>query len=472
MDLRSPEEREAILAKIKDEIDAHLSAGDVPDPALWSDLLPEAPEEIATLIELRTFSHEQDSGKHKIDSDERLLAEIECEIQDTLNQGKEPDLVVYEARHPHLASRIERLAAMQEFVHDALNGDYTPASAADKQDEAQTALGRYRILGRIADQPIGTAYLAVSDDPPERIELLVIDPRISRELGWDILREADQTRSLQGDGLLPAREVGEVRGVRFIASRHKEGFSLAQVLLDVAFHGGERTLDHAMPPHGRPVGDEHSPEDRAEANANGPSAAAALGTDLEHVRRSVVLVRDIARVVAAAHLKGRLHRNLSPAALVVARDGSVWVRWFGLTRHLPPPRPAAERTPLWRAPELLAGTEGVKVDWRADVWGVGALLFSLLRFEAPLVLETGDVDRTSLVAEGPARLERQLGAVLPVVRPTLARALSWEPSARHGSCAALADELEVVLRNVEAGSRPTPVAEPPKKRRGWFRRRS
>lgn len=468
----SAEEREAILAKIKDEVDAVLVAGEVPDPARWCALLPEAEEEITTLIELRTFSHEQDSAKAESDGTERVLAAIESEIQDALNRGKEPDFVVYEARYPHLASRIERLAATQDFVHDALNGDHAPASAADKQDEAQTALGRYRILGRIADHPVGTAYLAVSHDPPERIELLVLDPRISRKLGWEIVREADQSRNLQGDGLLPAREVGDVRGVRFVVSEHREGVSLSQVLMDLAFHGGERTLEHAMPPHGRPVGEENSAEDRAEANANASKAAAALGADPDHIRRSVALVRDIARIVAAAHLKGRLHRNLSPSALVVARDGSVWVRWFGLTRYLPPPRPVAVRSPLWRAPELLAGTEGAKIDWRADVWGVGALLFSLLRFEPPLLLHPGDVDRTRVLADGPGRLERQLAAVLPVVRPTLARSLAWDPAARHASCEALADELEVILRHLDSGSRGTPTrGDSTRKRRGWFRRR-
>ena len=466
------EDREAVLAKIRAEVDAVLAAGEVPDRARWADLLPEGDDELDTLIELRTFRHQQAVGELDVDDAERLLADIEAEIQDALNQGKTPDLVVYEARYPHLANRIERLGSTHEFVYDALSGDHVPASVAHKEDDAQTALGRYRVIGRIADHPVGTAYLAVSDDPPERVELLVLDARIPRGLGWEIVREADQSRSLQGLGLLPAREVGDVRGVRFVVSEHKAGVSLSQVLMDLAFHGGERTLEHAMPPLGRPVGDEHSAEDRAEANANGGQAAAVLGADSVHVRRSIALVRDIARIVAAAHVKGRLHRNLSPSALVIARDGAPWVRWFGLTRYLPPPRPVAVRTPLWRAPELLAGADVTKIDWRADVWGVGALLFSMLRFEPPLLLHPGDMDRSRVLREGADRIERQLAAVLPVLRPTLSRALSWDPSARHASCEALADELDSLLQRLDSGSRVTPPQrEPPKKRRGWFRRR-
>lgn len=473
-DVRSPEERDRLLDRIKREIDACLNSGQTPDPARWVDLLPEAPDEIETLIELRTFVWEQDSGKHEIDGDERLLADIEREIQDTLNQGKKPDLIVYQARHPHLASRIERLAAMQDFVHDALAGDAVAGMPHDEGDEAETALGRYRILRRIADHPVGTAYLGVSSDPPERVELLVLDPSVRRDLGWEILKEADQTRSLQGDGFLPAREVGEVRGVRFIASEHKDGVSLGQVLFDLAFHGGERTLDQVMPPHGRPVGDEEEAADRVEANRNAPRAAAALGEDVGHLKGALTIARDVARIIAAAHLEGRLHRNLSPAAVVIDRSGGTWVRWFGLTRHLPPPRPRATATPLFRAPELLAGTDGVRVDWRADVWGVAALLFALLRFEPPLLLEPGDVERDHLMSTGPTRLANQLAQLPPLVRPELTRALAWDPTLRHGSCAALGDAFEVLLQSLERRRRATPPTE----RRGlggrlrrWFRRR-
>ena len=190
------EDREAVLAKIRAEVDAVLAAGEVPDRARWADLLPEGDEELDTLIELRTFRHQQAVGELDVDDAERLLADIEAEIQDALNQGKTPDLVVYEARYPHLANRIERLGSTHEFVYDALSGDHVPASVAHKEDDAQTALGRYRVIGRIADHPVGTAYLAVSDDPPERVELLVLDARIPRGLGWEIVREADQSRSL------------------------------------------------------------------------------------------------------------------------------------------------------------------------------------------------------------------------------------------------------------------------------------
>ena len=461
-------DRDQLLEAIKSEIDDCLAAGERPSPARWARVLPDSEEDIETLIELRTFAWEQDAASEETDPDEGLLSEIEREVQDTLNQGKKPDLVPWQAKHPHLASRIERLAAMQDFVHDALAGDRMAGVPHDKGDEAETALGRYRILRRLGDHPIGTAYLGVSTDPPERVELLVLEPSIGKALGWEILKEADQTRSLQAAGLLPAREVGENRGVRFIASEHREGVSLTQVLFDLAFHGGERTLEQVMPPHGRPVGDVDDEADRVEANRNAAATAKALGSVSAHLVRSVTLVRDVARIVAGAHLEGRLHRNLSPEAVVLGKDGTPSVRWFGLTRYLPPPRPRATPTPLFRAPELLAGADGARVDWRADVWGVGGLLLALLRFEPPLLLEPGDVDRERLLGLGPQRLATELSRLPKIVRVEVARALSWDPVQRHGSCSELADGLDDVLRQIETADRGSSTAK--RGDGGWLRR--
>ena len=477
MSIGSPEERDALLKRIQVEIDERLAAGETPDPRDWAQMLPEYVEEIETLIELRTFVHEQDgpeadeasagdAAESDAATDEAILASVESAFQDALNRGDKPDPVVWQARHPDLASEIENIAEIHGFLQDALTADPVAGVIRNKEDEAETALGRYRILQRIADHPIGTAYLGVSDDPPQRVELLVLHPIIERDMGWQILGEADQTRGLQEPGLLPVLEVGEVRGVRFIASRHVEGVSLAQVLLDLAFHGGERNLTHVLPPRGRPVGDEEHEEDLAEARTHASQAAEKLGGGPDHLTRSLKMVASVARIVAQAHLQGRLHRNLSPAAIVIGRDGEPHLRWFGLTKHLPPPRAKKTPVPVWRAPELVLPGEH-RVDWHADVWGVGALLFGLLRFEAPLILESGDADRTRLAADGPGRLQRHLDGVVPGARRTLVRALAWDPAARHPTCEALADELEALSRGSLVTE--THPLDEPGPRQSWWR---
>jgi len=459
------EDRGVVLARIKDEIDHALTTDAILDPSRWFPLLPDCEDEIRTLVELRTFAHGESAKAVPETAEENILAEIEAEFQNALNQGVEPDPVRWQARYPHLASEIERMVGTQDFLQDALEGAPLAGMPRNGGDESETALGRYRILHRIADHPVGTAYLGVADDPPQRVELLVLDPGIPKDVGWQILREADQTRALQGKGLLPAIDVGEVRGVRFIAARHEDGVTLSQALLDLAFHGGERSLDQVLPPRGRPVGDEEREEDLAEARSHASLAAEVLGQDGSYLVRALRLVASIGRVVALAHLEGRLHRNLSPAAVVVGRDGHPHLRWFGLTRYLPPPTPGTTPVPVWRSPELVIPGEH-HVDWRTDVWGVGALLFGLVRFEAPLVLAPGDGALERLASEGPARLESDLAQITPLVRVPLARALAWNAEARQPTCDALAEELEEVARTLEKN----PLGAAGATRRGWWRR--
>ena len=94
---------------------------------------------------------------------------------------------------PVLAPRLEALAAMHGFVDEALVGDHLPAPSANKSDESETALGRYRTVGLIADHPAGIAHLGVSRDSSAQVELLVLDPAIPRAQGWEILRDAERT---------------------------------------------------------------------------------------------------------------------------------------------------------------------------------------------------------------------------------------------------------------------------------------
>jgi len=470
-----PMNRDELVARIKREIDECLAAGESPDPSRWLTLLPDEADHLETLIALRTFAHEQErsSPDGASDEEERLLVQIQCELQDARNRGVTPDLTAFEARYPSLAPRLEALAAMHGFVDEALVGDHLPAPSANKSDESETALGRYRTVGLIADHPAGIAHLGVSRDSSAQVELLVLDPAIPRAQGWEILRDAERTRSLAGAGLLPARDVGEVRGVRFIASEHRPGESLSRILLDLAFHGGERGLRHVLPPSGQPIVDEQSVEDRAEANANGAAAASVLQQDRAHQIGALRLVRDVARATARAHMSGVLHCNLCPASVVISREGEPWVRWFGISRHMPRAPLPEVRTPLWLAPECVLERGEGRIDWRADVWGVGGLLLSLLRFEPPLVLTAADTDEARLAERWQASLQAHVAACPASLRPLLHRALAWEGVDRHQSCEALAEELEVVLRKLEVQGSGPPADAPGDEggRRRWFRRR-
>ena len=142
--------------------------------------------------------------------------------------------------------------------------------------------------------------------------------------------------------------------------------------------------------------------------------------------------------VAAAHGAGVVHRDLTPGNILVeVRDGDVLAKVadFGLVHVLgDPDRPTVAGTLRYMAPEQLLGA---RVDARADVFALGAVLFELVE-GAPAF--PGD-DPVALVH----RVKRGQVAELPAERVVPGRvvralrdALSRDPSRRPRDAAELA----------------------------------
>lgn len=148
------------------------------------------------------------------------------------------------------------------------------------------------------------------------------------------------------------------------------------------------------------------------------------------------LARGVLEILAAAHAKGVVHRDVKPSNIFLTESGSVHLLDFGIARM----RAAEEAgevttqsglligTPQFMAPEQARGHTAA-LDARTDLWALGAVMFWLLTGR---YVHTGATALEIIIASAtqPApRLAPTLGGP-PAVAVLVDRALAFNPKGR------------------------------------------
>ena len=285
-------------------------------------------------------------------------------------------------------------------------------------------IGRYRVQGEVGRGGAGAVYRALAPDgTPVAIKLLLAGKDASEVQRRRFQREVQALLRLQHPHVVRILDAGDVEGCPWLALEWVDGETLAARL------GREGPLE--------------------------PLAAAEV-------------VALLARALEHCHERGVLHRDLKPGnVLLRARDGRPALIDFGLTREVRPGDPGSGSsglqlsvagrflgTPGYWAPEQARG-DLAAIGTATDVWGLGALLFTLLTASPPMRGES----LVELVAalERPAPPPSQLRpGTPPELDAVCARALALDPARRHASAAELAGELEALLVGPTIEAAPEP----------------
>jgi serine/threonine-protein kinase len=170
----------------------------------------------------------------------------------------------------------------------------------------------------------------------------------------------------------------------------------------------------------------------------------------------VSIVRQIAAALGEAHAEGVIHRDLKPENVHFGTRASplqpfVKVLDFGLAKIVDPEIGSGSitgehmtvGTPAYLAPE--SALVGHVVDWRADIYALGVMVFEMLAGQRPFNAR----HPMAILAEharAPIPSARALRHELPrKVDRFFQTALAKDPQQRFASARALGDELAALL---------------------------
>ncbi|HEX8875359.1 MAG TPA: serine/threonine-protein kinase [Phycisphaerales bacterium] len=135
------------------------------------------------------------------------------------------------------------------------------------------------------------------------------------------------------------------------------------------------------------------------------------------VAQRVELMLEVCDAVQHAHLRGIIHRDLKPANILVSRDtgaatattnpvvgARVRIIDFGIAKARTPAANSARTmdgtflgTPEYMSPEQ-AGSLGLDVDTRSDIYSLGVVLYELLTGRLPIEAPTRETNPLELIA--------------------------------------------------------------------------
>ncbi len=179
------------------------------------------------------------------------------------------------------------------------------------------------------------------------------------------------------------------------------------------------------------------------------------------------LADQLLDVLAAAHAKGIVHRDIKPDNIFLTRQGRLKVLDFGFAQMKSGFRKEQTATgfllgtPGFMAPEQAIGNRPL-IDAQTDIWAAGATLFILLSGQP---VHDGESAAEMLVAAAnfPVRSISTLEPKLPTkLKDAVDRALAFDKRDRWPDARA----MQTALRNVPGRQ---PVAEPTPERSRWGR---
>ena len=264
-------------------------------------------------------------------------------------------------------------------------------------------IGKYAVTGRIGRGGMGMVYRGY-DEVLERevaVKTLTLEGSLDEESRRRFSIEAKAAARLQHPNIITVYELGEDRGLPFIAMELLPGTDLETLM-----RSGEPLM----------------------------------------LQEKLDLVIQVCRGLAYAHDHKVVHRDIKPSNVRVLDDGAIMIMDFGIAKL---GGTGVTKTGMmvgtvhYMSPEQIRGQT---LDGRSDLFSVGVILYELLAGRRPFPGQGPTEVLYKIIHDEPPELElADPGAEAAGLRDTLRRTLAKDREQRPPTAARLADELAGIL---------------------------
>ncbi|MDP7637304.1 MAG: serine/threonine-protein kinase [Phycisphaerae bacterium] len=239
----------------------------------------------------------------------------------------------------------------------------------------------YQLLAKLGTGAMATVFKARQLSLDRIVAIKVLPRKLSENADYVRMfyKEGKAAAKLNHPNIVQAIDVGEAGGFHYFVMEYVEGHTLWDELRQGLWD---------VPPA---IAEAPDQAGKAEADQVRRQQVKQLFGEAE----ALDIVIQIARALEHAHSQGLIHRDVKPKNIMIATEGSVRKAKLAdmglarLTADVEAARLEAGRafgTPYYISPEQIRGD--VDVDFRADIYSLGATLYHLMTGRVPFEAET------------------------------------------------------------------------------------
>ncbi len=260
------------------------------------------------------------------------------------------------------------------------------------------------VLRRLGRGAMAEVYLAQQLSLGRQVALKVLNEELARDPNYvrRFHHEARAAAALVHGGIVQIYEVGEERGVHYIAQEFVPGHNLGELTRGSGSLSPQLTLD---------------------------------------------ILRQVAAALSKASSEGIVHRDIKPENIMLAQSGEVKVADFGLARVQGDGGANFTQigvtmgTPLYMSPEQI---EGRQLDSRSDIYSLGVTAYHMLAGQPPFTGDSPLAVAVQHLNQSPPPLTDRRPDVPPRFAQLIERMMAKNPADRFTDPVALLTELNAL----------------------------